>query len=115
MARGVVVTGGAGGLGAAVTQGFLEDGWHVVVPWLFEQELDRVQEHERLTLVQADLMDPDAAGAVVAAAGPDLRPLGNLVGGFAMGGRVHRRRSRSSSSSCASTCARRTSCPRPRC
>src|SRR3954452_164003 len=89
MARGVVVTGGTGGLGAAVTQGVLEDGWRVVVPWLFEQELDRVQEHERLTLVQADLMDPDAAGEVVAAAGDDLRALVNLVGGFAMGGRVH--------------------------
>jgi NAD(P)-dependent dehydrogenase (short-subunit alcohol dehydrogenase family) len=89
MARSVVVTGGTGGLGAAVTQGFLEDGWHVVVPWLFEQELDRVQEHERLTLVQADLMEPDAAGAVVATAGDDLRALVNLVGGFAMGGRVH--------------------------
>src|SRR4051794_24619805 len=89
MARTVVVTGGTGGLGAAVTQAFLDDGWRVVVPWLFEQELERVQEHERLTLVQADLMDPDAAGEVVAAAGDDLRALVNLVGGFAMGGRVH--------------------------
>jgi NAD(P)-dependent dehydrogenase (short-subunit alcohol dehydrogenase family) len=89
MARTVVVTGGTGGLGAAVTQAFLDDGWRVVVPWLFEQELERVQEHERLTLVQADLMDPDAAGEVVAAAGDDLGALVNLVGGFAMGGRVH--------------------------
>src|SRR5919112_1691992 len=32
MARTVVVTGGTGGLGAAVTRAFLDDGWRVVVP-----------------------------------------------------------------------------------
>jgi NAD(P)-dependent dehydrogenase (short-subunit alcohol dehydrogenase family) len=89
MARSVVVTGGTGGLGAAVTATFLDDGWDVVVPWLFERELERVQENERLTLVKADLMEPDAAAEVVAAAGDDLRALVNLVGGFAQGGRVH--------------------------
>jgi NAD(P)-dependent dehydrogenase (short-subunit alcohol dehydrogenase family) len=89
MARSVVVTGGTGGLGAAVTRAFLDDGWRVVVPWLFEQELERVQEHERLTLVRADLMEAGAAAEVVAAAGDDLRALVNLVGGFAQGGRVH--------------------------
>jgi NAD(P)-dependent dehydrogenase (short-subunit alcohol dehydrogenase family) len=89
MARSVVVTGGTGGLGAAVTRAFLDDGWRVVVPWLFEQELERVEEHARLTLVKADLMDPDAAGEAVAAAGDDLGALVNLVGGFAQAGRVH--------------------------
>jgi NAD(P)-dependent dehydrogenase (short-subunit alcohol dehydrogenase family) len=89
MARTVVVTGGTGGLGAAVTRAFLDEGWRVVVPWLFDQELERVEEHGRLELVQADLMDPGAAGEVVAAAGDDLRALVNLVGGFAAGGRVH--------------------------
>jgi NAD(P)-dependent dehydrogenase (short-subunit alcohol dehydrogenase family) len=89
MARSVVVTGGTGGLGAAVTRAFLDDGWDVVVPWLFERELERVQEHERLTLVRADLIEADAAAEVVAAAGDDLRALVNLVGGFAQGGRVH--------------------------
>ena len=89
MARSVVVTGGTGGLGAAVTRAFLDDGWRVVVPWLFEQELERVEEHERLALVQADLTDPAAAADVVAAAGDDLGALVNLVGGFAQAGRVH--------------------------
>src|SRR3954463_6478951 len=88
MASTGIVTGGTGGLGAAVTRTLLDDGWRVVVPWLFERELERVQEHERLQLVEADLMDADAAGSVVDAAG-DLRALVNLVGGFAMGGRVH--------------------------
>src|SRR5215212_6195844 len=89
MARSVVVTGGTGGLGAAVTHALLEDGWGVVVPWFAERELERVREHERLTLIQADLTDPGSAAEVVARAGDDLRALVNLVGGFAMGGRVH--------------------------
>jgi NAD(P)-dependent dehydrogenase (short-subunit alcohol dehydrogenase family) len=87
--RTVVVTGGTGGLGAAVTRAFIEDGWHVVVPWVVEAELERVDRHERLELVQADLMDADAVGAAIAAAGPSLRALVNLVGGFAQHGRIH--------------------------
>jgi NAD(P)-dependent dehydrogenase (short-subunit alcohol dehydrogenase family) len=89
MAQSVIVTGGTGGLGSAVTDAFLQDGWRVVVPWVAERELERVGEHERLTLVQADLMDPRSAAEVVAAAGDDLRAVANLVGGFAQGGRVH--------------------------
>ena|SRR5437773_9342673 len=88
MTQTVIVTGGTGGLGAAVTTGFLDDGWHVVVPWIAEHELSRVQEHERLELVEADLMDPHGAAAAVAAAGAPAA-LVNLVGGFAAPGRVH--------------------------
>ena len=89
MERTVVVTGGTGGLGAAVTHTLLAGGWRVVVPWFVERELERVQEHERLTLVQADLTDPGSAANAVAAAGDELRALVNLVGGFAMGDRMH--------------------------
>ena len=89
MSQSVIVTGGTGGLGAAVTAAFLQDGWGVVVPWVAERELERVAEHERLTLVRADLMDPDSTAEVVGAAGDDLRAVVNLVGGFAQGGRVH--------------------------
>jgi NAD(P)-dependent dehydrogenase (short-subunit alcohol dehydrogenase family) len=89
MARSVVVTGGTGGLGAAVTRALLAEGWQAVVPWFVEDELGRLDEHERLTLVQADLNDPQSAANVVATAGADLRAVVNLVGGFAMGGRVH--------------------------
>jgi NAD(P)-dependent dehydrogenase (short-subunit alcohol dehydrogenase family) len=85
----VVVTGGTGGLGSAVTNAFLRDGWHVVVPWIVERELERVEEHERLKLVRADLFDPGDVAGVVEAAGPSLRALVNLVGGFATHGRVH--------------------------
>jgi NAD(P)-dependent dehydrogenase (short-subunit alcohol dehydrogenase family) len=88
-----IVTGGTGGLGAAVTRRLLDDGWRVVVPWVVEQELERVQPTERLELVQADLFDPAAVAGVVERAAADaahpLRGLVNLVGGFGVGGRVH--------------------------
>jgi NAD(P)-dependent dehydrogenase (short-subunit alcohol dehydrogenase family) len=87
--RTVLVTGGTGGLGAAVTRAFLEDGWRVVVPWIVERELERVQEHERLELVQADLFDAAAVARAVQTAGPSLRALVNLVGGFAIHERLH--------------------------
>jgi NAD(P)-dependent dehydrogenase (short-subunit alcohol dehydrogenase family) len=89
MERTVIVTGGTGGLGAAVTRTLLDGDWRVVVPWFAERELERVREHERLELVQADLTDEESAANVVATAGDGLRALVNLVGGFAMGDRVH--------------------------
>ena len=88
-----IVTGGTGGLGAAVVTRLLDDGWRVVVPWVVETELDRVQERPGLELVQADLFEPSAVAEVVGQAAedgkPPLRGLVNLVGGFAVGGRVH--------------------------
>jgi NAD(P)-dependent dehydrogenase (short-subunit alcohol dehydrogenase family) len=85
----VLVTGGTGGLGAAVTKAFLDDGWRVVVPWIAERDLERVEAHDRLELVRADLFDPDAVASAVESAGPSLRAAVNLVGGFAEHGRVH--------------------------
>jgi NAD(P)-dependent dehydrogenase (short-subunit alcohol dehydrogenase family) len=93
MERTAIVTGGTGGLGAAVTDRLLSDGWRVVVPWIAERELERVQEAEGLELIQADLFEPDQVQEVVARAsdeeGAPLRGVVNLVGGFAAGGRVH--------------------------
>jgi NAD(P)-dependent dehydrogenase (short-subunit alcohol dehydrogenase family) len=88
-----IVTGGTGGLGAAVVGRLLDDGWRVVVPWVVEAELERVQERPGLELLQADLFEAPAVAEVVrVAAGEGSAPLlglVNLVGGFAMGGRVH--------------------------
>jgi NAD(P)-dependent dehydrogenase (short-subunit alcohol dehydrogenase family) len=89
-----IVTGGTGGLGSAVVKRLLCDGWRVVVPWIVEHELERVDQHgEGLELVQADLFDQQGVEAVVETAAapnsPPLRGLVNLVGGFAAGGRVH--------------------------
>jgi len=89
MAKSVVITGGTGGLGSAVTGALLDEGWDVVVPWVAERELERVTKHPALTLIQADLMDPAAVARVVDAVASPLHAVVNLVGGFASGGRVH--------------------------
>lgn len=88
-----MITGGTGGLGSAVTAEFVAAGWRVVVPWVVENELRRLSPIDAVQPVEADLFDPDSAREVAdaAASDPDA-PLGavvNLVGGFAMGGRVH--------------------------
>jgi len=96
MAATAIVTGGTGGLGAAVVTRLLDDGWRVVVPWVVERELERVRQRDGLELVQADLFDASAVQSVVETAvaaagssGAPLRGVVNLVGGFAMGARVH--------------------------
>jgi NAD(P)-dependent dehydrogenase (short-subunit alcohol dehydrogenase family) len=93
MSKTALVTGGTGGLGAAVVARLLDDGWRVVVPWIVEGELERVERRDRLELVRADLFDADGvAAAVQIAAQVSSAPLCgvvNLVGGFAAGGRVH--------------------------
>lgn len=93
MASTAIVTGGTGGLGSAVVARLLSDGWRVVVPWVAERELERLDAHDRLELIQADLFDPAAVAAVAAAGAADaqapLQGLVNLVGGFAAGARVH--------------------------
>jgi len=91
--RTALVTGGTGGLGAAVTARFLAEGWRVVVPWIVPAERDRMPAHDRLELVRADLFDDGQVASCVRAAanepGAPLRAVVNLVGGFAMGGRTH--------------------------
>jgi NAD(P)-dependent dehydrogenase (short-subunit alcohol dehydrogenase family) len=92
MDKTVIVTGGTGGLGAPVVERLLDEGCHVVVPWIVESELDRLSPRDGLTLLKADLFDAGDVGDVVSrAAGSDGAPLQglvNLVGGFAVGERV---------------------------
>jgi NAD(P)-dependent dehydrogenase (short-subunit alcohol dehydrogenase family) len=93
MAQTAIVTGGTGGLGAAVVQRLLRDGWRVIVPWIAERERERLEEADALELVHADLFDPAAVQGVVQtaiqSAEARLAGLVNLVGGFAVGPRVH--------------------------
>ncbi|MGN9777892.1 SDR family NAD(P)-dependent oxidoreductase [Micromonospora sp. H33] len=90
--RSVLVTGGTGGLGGAVTAAFAEAGWRVVVP---SRESGPATEPVAGDVVRlaADLTDPaDVRHAVEVAAGDAAAPLRavvNLVGGYAGGGRVH--------------------------
>jgi NAD(P)-dependent dehydrogenase (short-subunit alcohol dehydrogenase family) len=93
MDRTAIVTGGTGGLGTAVVEALLRDAWRVVVPWVEERELSRVdQERPGLELVHADLFDPvQVAEAVRVATGRDgapLRGVANLVGGYGGSGKV---------------------------
>jgi NAD(P)-dependent dehydrogenase (short-subunit alcohol dehydrogenase family) len=85
----VLVTGGSGGLGPAVTEAFVADGWRVVAPMRRRPESTA----ERLEVVEADLLDPGAVERAVAhAAGAQdapLRAVVNLVGGYAGGTPVH--------------------------
>ena len=93
MASSALITGGTGGLGAAVTQAFLASGWRVVVPVFVASERERLAAHASLVLEPADLFDEGSASAVTELAAGDaaapLRAVVNLVGGFAAGGRVH--------------------------
>jgi NAD(P)-dependent dehydrogenase (short-subunit alcohol dehydrogenase family) len=89
MQASLVVSGGTGGLGSAVTRELLEAGWHVVVPYIEDRELERVEPHPQLELIKADLFDAAAAAGVIEQAPAPLGGLVNLVGGYAAGGRVH--------------------------
>lgn len=93
MGRTALVTGGTGGLGTAVTTALLADGWRVVVPYVATKELARLPQDAHLTTVEADLFNADDVRKCVASAtghgASPLRAVVNLVGGFAMGGRLH--------------------------
>ena len=88
--RSVLVTGGAGGLGTAVVQAFLDAGWRVVAPI-------RPNSTGKLpggaVAVEADLSAPaDVRAAVDVAAGEPTAPLRavvNLVGAYGGGKLVH--------------------------
>ena len=93
MTNTVVVAGGTGALGVAVTAEFLRAGWRVVVPGRSEESLARLGADPALNPVIADPFDPAGTADVVALATSDenapLTALVNLVGGFASGARVH--------------------------
>lgn len=84
MARTVLISGAAGGLGRAVVDTFANEGWRVV-----GVDQARGEDREGVQHVQAGLLDEEGAQQAVEAAGADLHALVNLVGGFAQGGRIH--------------------------
>jgi len=87
----VLVAGGTGALGAAVLRELLDAGHPVTATWLVDKERERIEADfggdERLTLVEANLMEPDATAAAVASV-DGLRAVVNLVGGYAGGANV---------------------------
>lgn len=58
-----VITGGAGGLGRALTQALVAKGWHVVVLDLPGRELDAAASAS-VSIHDCDLTDPDAVASV---------------------------------------------------
>jgi len=90
--RSVLVTGGAGGLGGAVTAAFVEAGWRVVVPERSSRPGTRPAA-DGVHRLLADLTEPEGAERAVRAAADDpaapLRAVVNLAGGYASGGLVH--------------------------
>ncbi|MBB4694874.1 SDR family NAD(P)-dependent oxidoreductase [Paractinoplanes abujensis] len=86
--RTALITGGTGGLGVAVVEAFVADGWRVVAP-VRAGSVDKLPKGA-VPLV-ADLTDETdvttAVSAAVTAGAPDhpLRAVINLVGGFASG------------------------------
>ncbi|MGF7119752.1 SDR family NAD(P)-dependent oxidoreductase [Rhodococcus sp. BE178] len=93
MSATVLVTGGTGGLGVAVTRTLADAGWRVVVPWHSAGAAERLGSHPAVVPVRADLLDADSVAEVVGVATSDadapLTAVANLVGGFAMGKRLH--------------------------
>jgi NAD(P)-dependent dehydrogenase (short-subunit alcohol dehydrogenase family) len=94
MARVVIVTGGSGALGQAVTRRFLADDAIVCVPWIVEQERERLEAsvprdaRARLLLERCDVVDDAAVEHLVTSQVERHRRLDvvvSAVGGFAMG------------------------------
>ncbi|HLI31410.1 MAG TPA: SDR family NAD(P)-dependent oxidoreductase [Solirubrobacteraceae bacterium] len=93
----VVIAGGTGGLGGAVTARLLAEGYRCVVPYRDEGAAQALRaqlgdDGQRLILLRADLSDPPQAAEAVAQADDATAPLHaaiNLIGGFAAPGRVH--------------------------
>jgi NAD(P)-dependent dehydrogenase (short-subunit alcohol dehydrogenase family) len=94
MSRVVIVTGGSGALGHAVTQRFLAEGDVVCVPWIVDQERERLEQsvdgeaRSRLVLERCDVVDDAAVQRLVAGVVARHRHLDvivSAVGGFAMG------------------------------
>jgi NAD(P)-dependent dehydrogenase (short-subunit alcohol dehydrogenase family) len=86
--RTVVVTGGTGGLGAAVVEALLADGAACHIPYLIEAEAQtfRYREHKQVTLYpQINLTDEDVVERFYRAV-PNLWASIHLAGGFAAGG-----------------------------
>jgi NAD(P)-dependent dehydrogenase (short-subunit alcohol dehydrogenase family) len=94
--RTVLVTGGTGALGPAVTKRLLDDGHRVAATWMVKEHAERLRDSirgtERLMLVETDATDRASIAATVedveAAFGP-VDVLVHLVGGWKGGESVH--------------------------
>ena len=93
MTRTVLITGGTGALGKAVTRRFVEDGYRVAVTLRGAQEVEGLADlSDRVTGVEADVTDEGSVQAAVESVSGTLGPievLAHLVGGWKGGEPVH--------------------------
>jgi NAD(P)-dependent dehydrogenase (short-subunit alcohol dehydrogenase family) len=95
--RSIVIAGGTGGLGSAVTAALLAEGYRCVVPYREQRAAEQLRAQlgdaqERLELIPADMsLAAQVAGVIERAedAGAVLYGAINLIGGFDAPGRVH--------------------------
>jgi NAD(P)-dependent dehydrogenase (short-subunit alcohol dehydrogenase family) len=94
MARVVLITGGSGALGQAITRRFLGEGATVCVPWIVDAERERLAAsvdaatRPRLELERCDVADDAAMARLtqsILARHRHIDVLVSAVGGFAMG------------------------------
>lgn len=85
--RHVVVTGGTGALGVAITGALLEAGAHCHVPYRHDDEAQEFphRDHARMTLTAAGNLADEAVVAKLYGGVPALWASIHLAGGFAMG------------------------------
>jgi NAD(P)-dependent dehydrogenase (short-subunit alcohol dehydrogenase family) len=97
MPRVAIVTGGSGALGQAITLRLLADGMSVAVPWIVENERERLESRlpadarARVLIEKCDVLDSAAFGALVTRTEQALGAivaLVTVVGGFAGGALV---------------------------
>jgi NAD(P)-dependent dehydrogenase (short-subunit alcohol dehydrogenase family) len=86
----LIITGGTGGLGSAVTKKLIENGYNCVVPYRNEKEAQDLRaslapdKRDQLLLMEADLMKDESAEHIVEASmhHGDVYGLVHLLGGF---------------------------------
>ena len=88
---GVLIAGGTGALGSAVTRELVDAGYACTLTWVADRERERAEADfgDEVAFVRADLVDPAGGAEEALAAVDDLEAVVNLVGGFAMTGAVH--------------------------
>jgi NAD(P)-dependent dehydrogenase (short-subunit alcohol dehydrogenase family) len=94
--RTILVTGGTGALGTAVTRRLLDEGHRVAATWVVKEEAEALRESiggtERLMLVETDVTDPSSIAAAVEdveAEFGSIEVLVHLVGAWKGGQHVH--------------------------
>lgn len=85
MDRTVLITGGTGALGSAVTQRFLDEGYRVAATWVVKEEAEALAEQfdeevkKGLKLIETDVTDPDSIASSLEDIEAGLGPVDVLV------------------------------------